>query len=391
MHYFAPDELSVLAERPEPLKVSLLMSVDPVAEGWRADPIRWKNLIAQARERLVAAGLRGPVADVWLAPAAELLEDLDFWRQGGRGVAAYLAPGFQRFYRVPLALREEVVLGDNFLLRPLLRMLHGDGTYYVLAVSPHQHRLLQCTHSSVRRVPLSGVPIDLAESSATIEHTSPPAKQAHAVNPIGGLPGRAGSVPRMYRHAMSLEDRTRHELTDYYAAIARGLEQVLGNESSPLVYAGESRHRSLFGESVRYSHLLDGGLYGNPDFDTDAELRDRAWAMVEPVFLEARHLDASRYLHRRAGEIVSNDLAFVLPAAMNGRVDTLFLPDDAPMFGHFDVSAQRVELHAEREPGDTDLLNEAAIWALRTGAHVYAVPAKALPSAQDPVNAILRW
>jgi hypothetical protein len=49
-----------------------------------------------------------------------------------------------------------------------------------------------------------------------------------------------------------------------------------------------------------------------------------------------------------------------------------------------------VEIHSERQPGDEDLLNVAAIHAMFNGAKVYAVESDEMPGG-GPLAAVLRY
>jgi len=53
------------------------------------DPIRFKNLLKQAEERLANGEMRRPEAQAILRPAQRLLDDDGFWRHQSDGLAVF--------------------------------------------------------------------------------------------------------------------------------------------------------------------------------------------------------------------------------------------------------------------------------------------------------------
>jgi hypothetical protein len=86
------------------------------------DPIRLKNLLNQAREQLMTVkGMRRPDADELLGPGWDLISSGEVWReQPGSGLAVFLGSKGGRYFRVPLALEEKLVVNDRFFVKPLL-------------------------------------------------------------------------------------------------------------------------------------------------------------------------------------------------------------------------------------------------------------------------------
>jgi hypothetical protein len=108
----------------------------------QAEPLRLKHLLAQAEAHLFALGLRTPQVMELLAPATRLLEDnLAFWQHQRDGLALFLARDTSMVYRLPVSFAEQAVVGSRFYIRPLLPLLSGDGTFYLLALSQNHVRL----------------------------------------------------------------------------------------------------------------------------------------------------------------------------------------------------------------------------------------------------------
>ena len=119
----------------------------------------------EAEQRLIEAGLRGPVAraSYWRL-GQDLLGNRLFWRYQSDGLAVLFNQDGMRHYRLPLDFEELLVVADRFHLKPLLPLLSGDGRFFLLALSQNEIRLLQGTRHSVSQIDLQDVPDSLAEA-----------------------------------------------------------------------------------------------------------------------------------------------------------------------------------------------------------------------------------
>lgn len=73
------------------------------------------------------------------------------------------------------------------------------------------------------------------------------------------------------------------------------------------------------------------------------------------------------------------DPAAILPAAHDGRIDTLFLAEGADLWGRYDDAAHAAAIHEERKDADEELLDAAAVETLRRKGDVLVMPRDALP------------
>ena len=386
MTAFTREEARLLMTDRKGPHVSILMPLHPMGLDFQQDIIRFKNLTRRAKEDLLEMGVRAPEVDRILEPAAKLLDAPMYWKQGGSGFALFLAPDFVKMYRVPLELNELASVSNEFHVKPLLRLLHGDGTYFVLALSGNQVRLLQCTRFDVHRVRIPDVPANMAEALKYTVKT--PTLQGHTTQ--GRSPRGGGEATVFHGQGTGIDDQ-KDDLTEYFRLVDRGLRNVLRGEQRPMVLAGVGYYLPLYQEVNTYPFLHTEPLEGNWEEAADKELQQRSWPHVEPIFEERRQLDAARYLNMLESTLVSSRMDKVLHAACFGRVDTLFVPVGVRRWGLCDRTTGDIAVHDEERAGDIDLLNEAAILTLMRGGTVYAVKPEELPDGISVVNAILRW
>ena len=372
MNLFTRADLrELLAEHDRP-RVSLFMPAH--RGGAEEDPIRFRKLLAEAEERLVGHGLRAPEAREFLAPLHSLLVDVSFWPNQCDGLAVFLARNFLRVYRLPWIFQEQVDVGGLFHVAPLLPLLHGDGRFYVLAVSQNSVRLFQGTRFTLSPVDLKGVPRNLAEALRTHDRDE---VLTYHMRPTSG--GSWGAI--FEGHGVGI-DTEKDDLRHYFQSIDRGLHEVLREERAPLVLAAVDYFLPIYREASTYPHLLEKSIEGSPDRLSENELHDRTWAVVEPHFQGALQRAIGLY-HQAAGTgRATSDEKRIISAAYRGELETLFVALGKHLWGVLNPGTNEVALHEQPELGDEDLLNFAAIHTLRHGHTVYALQPDAMPAGK---------
>jgi hypothetical protein len=128
-------------------------------------------------------------------------------------------------------------------------------------------------------------------------------------------------------------DDTREQVLHYFRQIDKGLHELLRNETAPLALAGVAYLNSLYREVNTYPHLLDRGIAGNPDELKAETLHEKGWALVEPSVSKPQQDAAAQYRDYAATERASNEVRKVIPAAYDGRIESLFVASDQEQWG----------------------------------------------------------
>ncbi|MFZ1399276.1 MAG: hypothetical protein WAS33_20390, partial [Candidatus Promineifilaceae bacterium] len=279
-------------------------------------------------------------------------------------------------YHLPYDFEAQVVIAGRFHIKPLLPLLADDGHFFILALSQNEVRLLQGTRHSVSEVDVADIPASLAETLVA----DGPEKQLQ-FHTSSGSPG-GGKRAAIFHGHDAAGKLSRTNIRRYFRQINSGLSAWLVNEHAPLLLAGVDYLLPLYKEVNSYPHLLEEVITGNPEMLRADELHQRGWAIVQPLFQQARRQAGAKYQHllRSGSEIASNDPLQIIQAAFNGRIETLFVALGQRLWGRFDPETGAVELHQEKGGGDGDLLNVAVIQTMMNGGAVYAVPLEEMPS-----------
>ena len=371
--------------------VSIFMPTHKGGPETRQDPIRFKNLIKEAEERLIEGdnGLNHSDAVSLLTPAHEIDRE-DFWRHQDAGLALFIAPDFFRYYRVPIEFEELVVVSDRFHLKPLLPLLNGDGRFYLLDLSQQNIRLFEGSRYSLKEVELEDVPQSLSEA---LQYDWQDKGIQNRINTSRG--GTSNPFERggsSHGQGSPETDDNRQQILQFFHLVDKGVFDYLKGEQAPLVIAGVEYLFPIYKEANTYPHLLEEGITGNQKISTPEELHEQAWAIVEPHFLQAEQVATERYREFSGNnqDQVSDDLKEVVKAAYYQRIDSLFVAVGQQKWGQFDPHSDTVQLHEQEEPGDEDLLDFAAIHTLLNGGTVFAVQPDRVP-APSLVAAIFRY
>lgn len=381
MALLTKSELQTLAEMQAEPCISIYMPTHVAGPEIRQDPIRFKNRLNEARERLEQAGLNSNDVNPLLDRAHALTEQMEFWRHQKEGLALFIAPNFFRLYRLPLEFEEKTIVSDRMHLKPLMPMLSGDGYFYLLSLSQKQVQLFQGTHYTISEIDVEDMPHSLREAlryDDLEEHL-----QFHNVS-------GDGSVPMYHGHGVgSTTDKT--AILRFFHKLNDALTTFLGDETAPLMVAGVEYLHPIYQEANSYPYLLEQGVTHGTKLLKPEELHEQAWQVVQPYFHQAQEQAFSTYRDLLTKPESSSDVADVVKAAYDRQIDTLFVRADQHCWGQFNPQTHAVQLHEQEQAEDTDLLDFAAVQTFLNGGKVFAVDTDEAMPTDEPVAAILRF
>lgn len=389
MSLLSIDELKTLVEQSQTPCVSLYMPTYRAGLEVQQNSIRFKNLIKQAEAQLQQEySLRHDDALTLLQPAMELDKDA-FWQCQNAGLAIFVAEGFVRSYRLPLDFAESVIVGDRFHLKPLLPLLTGDGRFYVLALSQQDIRLFEGTRYGIEEIELEDVP-NTVDEALMYDETAKDG-QFRIATSKGGTDNPFPHPGASHGQGSPDRDEPQTDILQFFHRVDQGIHKYVQGQEVPLVLAGVEYLLPLYQKANTYPHLINQIIAVENFSVLDLEkLHQQAWAIVEPQYTEAQHAAIDLY-HELAGTgRATSDLKEAVSGAYYGRVDQLFVALNMQKWGNFDPQENQLQVHSDAEPGDQDLLNEAAVQTLLNGGTVYAVEPEAIPD-NAPLAAVFRY
>ena len=361
----------ILAEREAPC-LSLYQPTHRHYPESRQDPIRFGNLVKQLTQSL-RQKYPGREIESLVAPLHALAGDPRFWQRNLDGLAALVAPGFCRVYRLQRPVAELAVVADSFHTKPLLRVLQSADRFQVLGVNRHEVRLFEGNRDRLDEIGLAAEVPRTLDAALDCEIERDRATRAYgSVKP--GAMGRHGASDVK-------QGGIRTDTEQFFRVVDRSVfEHHSRSAGLPLLLAALPEHHHLFRAVSRNPHLLAAGMDIHPDDLTLDELRPRAWERVQPLYVQRLAAMVDRFRASQHSEQATDDLAKSAEAAVTGRVQTLLLEADREIPGRLDAIRGQITLGKLDDPELDDLLDDVGEQVLAGGGEVIVVPAARMPT-----------
>ena len=195
--------------------------------------------------------------------------------------------------------------------------------------------------------------------------------------------------PTMFHGQGVRGDYDKTLLPEYCRLVDDQVTATLRGQEAPLLLAATEPLETIYRRNTRYTRLSDHVIAGNPDAADAADLHRRAVELMADEFLRPIRTARRRYHQALSAHLACDGIEAVLRAARAHAVDVLLVSSERRLWGRFDDQGT-FEQRDDRQAGDEDLLNLAAVLACRGGADVYAVGQEDLP-VDSPAAAILRF
>ncbi|MBD3427101.1 MAG: hypothetical protein GF409_07735 [Candidatus Omnitrophica bacterium] len=383
MDLFTREDLNALIDENDYPCISIYMPAVVKGREVRKNPILFKNLVEEAEKE--ASREKYPQL---YETAHRLQEDTFFWGHQEKGMAAFLSPGIFKYYRLPVEFPQEVVVTDRFHVKPLLEMFMETGEFYILAFSANQVRFFRGTRFSVDEINIESMPKDMG----TALRFDVPQKSIEFHTRTS--PSKGGAQRPAVFHGQGVAgDKREHKknILRYLHKIDDALKGFLRDSKAPLVLAGVEYLLPLYREANSYNFLLEEGIKGNPERIKPEQLHREAWNIVEPHFKQKRLEDTEKFqmMAGKESPLASTDHKTIVQQAYRGKVGTLFVAVGRHKWGRYDPEHDSFRLDSPKKNDSEDLLELAAIYAIRHGGKVYALEAGEMPAHCD-VAGILR-
>jgi hypothetical protein len=329
------------------------------------DPIRYKNLL-KVLEESVLSRHSTKTADALLDPFRRLATDLDFWNHTGDGLAVLGTTRLFRIFKLQRPVPELAVVANSFHIKPLLRILQSADRYQVLILNRREIKLFEGNRDNLDEVKLApGIPRTITEALGE-EQTEP----HHSVGSFGmrhGHGSRADEIDIDEERFFRVVDRA---ILEYHSRAT----------SLPLILAALRQYHTPFRQISHNPFLMPNGIEVDAASLTVDQLRQRAWAIVEPEFQSRLAKLTEEIEEAKAKGLGGDEITAVGQASVQSRVGSLLVEAERRIPGHIDKMTGRITFSNPEDPEVDDLLDDLAELVLRKGGKVVVVPAADMPT-----------
>lgn len=372
MDRFTMKDLKQLVESSQSPCATICMPTHRSGGDREQDAVRLKNLANQIEKELAGRWLRAPDARDWVEPIRNIPSESDFWEKRDRGLAIFLDGKSVQRFRVPIPLSELAIVGSRFHTKSLLPLL-SNNRFLVLALSQNKVSLFEATEFQIDPIEVDGLPqnIDEALDLISVDRGS----QSHFA-----MKGGKGKESSVFHGQGGVKETHKDELTLFFRMIDSALQPFLRHRSVPLVLAGVDYLLPLFRAVSHYAHIAATEIRGNWDYSHADEIHEQAWQSVKSLLHEKRKQAFEKFQRLNGTGLATDDISQLLPAAFDGRLETLFVVPDHYSWGVASPIGRLISLHNTRERDDDDLSDAVATQTLLHHGQVYVLQQEEMPS-----------
>jgi hypothetical protein len=316
-----------------------------------------------------------------MQPFEALADDRSFWNHTADGLAVLSAPGLFRVYRLQRPVAELVVVADSFHTKPLMRITQSADRYQILALSRNAFKVFEGNRDALdEMLPIEGVPQTADE---LLGKDADGREGAHRTyGPTGNAAWHGTDVK---------QDATDRDTEQFFRAVDRAVLQHCSQPSGMrLILAALPEHHHQFRAISSNPFLLKEALDVHPDALPLDALRERAWQLVQPYYLERLAGLVEAFGAAAANGQGADKLGEIAKAAIDGRIATLLIEADRLIPGTIDVAHGKLTLGDLTDPVVDDVLDDLGEHVLKAGGEVVIVPAERMPT-QSGAAAIYRF
>lgn len=341
--------------------VTIYISLEHESETAREkNAIRLKNARQEVEKAMENDALPEDLGKSILTKLDEITSSDDRWDLRGHTLAIFAAG--DKFYKAYLSKRvdDRLHIGDHFYILPTLRAEAAGESFAVLDVDQERANLIYVHGKSTNKLELLGggvaaVPPDEHERSDQLQfHTT-------------------GGGEAQFHGQGQAEHAAEERLRRWIDEVSEKLYDELYGSQLPVICAADEKIFGHLREENEYEHLHTEDCLPAA---TDDGLSDDAWEKARGWIRSRRDERHQQQLEKVQAAIAHGQgdtkLGSIRSAAEQGKVDVILLADT------LDDSAGGHRIRLEITP-DQKTINEAALFALKTGANVFVVPEENMP------------
>ncbi len=341
-----------------------------------------KNCLKEMYTILVDYGYNESKINAYLEPIRNLIDDVNFWRNPSEGLAIFLKRNSGiRYYKLRLSFEIKTYVADHFYLIPLLPLFHNDGIYYLLELSQDQAKLYEGSRNYLQEIQLNHV------TGAQLEFTGHRVKQ----KVLGYGPGPMMYPAGSFHGQGEVKEVEKKELISLFRKINRGVNKVLPNKKAPLVLACSDELFLIYKKINSYRNIWDTNLSGAPEFKDKMQLHRESRDLLQSYFESTKRKKLAEFILKFHSAKTSYHISEIIQAAVDGKIDTLFVQKKTDIFGTYNSKKGCLILDSRKEMRNLSLSNMAATYTFLQGGNVYFLDKEEMPVKNIHMNALFRF
>jgi hypothetical protein len=187
------------------------------------------------------------------------------------------------------------------------------------------------------------------------------------------------------------KDDERKELITFFRMVDEGVNKKINDKTAPLVLSCVDELVPLYNQVNSYPNLYENHVSGDPEFKKDDQRHRESWEVIAPYFGRTKDEKRAQFREQYHTHKVAVAIEDIVAAAINGKIDTLFIARGPVVYGSYDEDQNTVRLDNKKTHGNSSLTELAAIKTFLQGGRVYFLPPEEMPEKETPMNALYRY
>lgn len=346
-----------------------------------ADALLLKNELKELKRKLLTRGMTEAEISDLVSPIEQLVVDTEFWSHQSGGLALFISDNVFRKFELPLQFEPGHYVSTGFYILPLFAAIAPLDEFFLLTLETDEVRLYKGSFEDLQKV-------DASEFTPSgIEEVIGTDYEQRSLQFKSQQPGNGYSV--YYGHGTDDDNKT--EIKKYLREVVKGIEKLLKDNKAPMVVAGPDELFSMYREVNTFSHLYERHISCKPKLMDLSFLHNKALDVLEPYYNKTRTDKTEAFRQLSGTPKTSNNIDEIVPAAIHGKIDTLFLLKNKDNFGLYDAQSDKVEYKEDAGMVEVSLFNLVAKEAFLHGANVYLVEREEMPDGFSIINALYRY
>jgi len=346
-------------------------------------PAILKECVREAAHYLSAYQLEKEEIQEYLKPIMELEFNSSLWRNPSEGLVLFLDPdNGLKYYPLPLAFKRKVYVDNHFYVSPLLPLYHNDGIYYLLVLSQDYVKLYKASKNNFQDIFIEDLAPKQLEEAVGFDYKEKMLqfRSGHATHGAGSFHGHGEG-----------KDDEKKELETFFRQIDKAVNEFIEDKEAPLVLAGVDRLHPLYKKINTYPNLFKSHLSGDKEFEDKTALHRDSWELIKGYFSETMRSKLEQFKEVLDTPKSSYELHEIVPAAFDGKIDTLFVEEDNDVYGQYDLETRNLKTALKKAVFNASLVNMVAIKTFMKGGRVYFLDKTEMPVKDRVMNALMRF
>lgn len=344
------------------------------------DLIRYKNLVQKIEQSLEKKYDKREI-EQRMKPFYDILQDEGFWRRSREGLVIFASTEQCIVYRLQRPVEELAIVADSFHMKPLIRINQSADRYHLLGLNREEFAIFEGSRYDIEKIELHPDIRNTFEKAVGEEY------EEKKVTPTG-----SGPRDQTMMHGFGSKKDVIHKVTDKFFRIVDS--EVIKHFSRPMelpVYlVALDEYHSMFQQISKNSFLREQGIKADYQALELNDLKDAAWKILEPIYLEKTQALVEQFETARAKDEGSDDIAQVARAATEGRISRVLIESDKIYPGRVHLETGELTEADIDNPEIDDVLDDIAELVFKQKGEVVVVPKERMPS-DTGVAAVYRY